>query len=132
MAKRLEDLEVWQLADDLRKYVIAITETGDVARDFKFRSHIRETADSVCENTAEGFGRYKHKAFAQFLVIAHGSLKEVRSKLIGGMHRGYFSSAQRQQGDAKAERTRRAMMGLLRYLRSSEAPDFFDDGSADN
>src|SRR4029078_12715937 len=95
IARRFEELEVWQLADDLRRHVIDITDTGPVATDFRFKGQIRDAADSVCENTAEGFGRYDHGEFAQFLDIAFASLKEVESQLTGGVHRRYFTESQR-------------------------------------
>jgi four helix bundle protein len=125
VAKTFEELEVWQLADQLRQHVVEITDSGPVVRDFKFRSQIREAADSVCDNTAEGFGRYDHPEFARFLVIAHGSLKEVKSKLVGGSHRRYFTVEQCRIGQTQADRTRRALLGLLRYLRSTDAPQPF-------
>jgi four helix bundle protein len=130
-AKRFEELIVWQLADALRQHVIEITDSGPSASDFRFRSQIREAADSVCDNTAEGFGRYGHGDFARFVTIARGSLDEVRGKLRAGLKRRYFTQEQHDTGERKANRTHGAMMGLIRYLRRSRAPEPFASDSGD-
>src|SRR5580765_5145239 len=104
-AKRFEELVVWQMADQLRQHIYDITESGPVAKDFKFKSQIREAVDSVCENTAEGFGRYGHPEFLRFLTIARGSLDEVRSRLTGGLRRKYFTKGHHDEGRRKASRT---------------------------
>ena len=125
VATTFEELEVWQLADALRRHVIDITESGPAAADFRFKGQIRDAADSICENIAEGFGRYDHGEFAQFLDIAFASLKEVESKLTGGVHRRYFSQNQRESGLQQARRIHAAMTSLMRFLRSSKAPKPF-------
>jgi len=127
IAKRFQDLIAWQLADQLRQHIYDITESGPAARDFKFKSQIREAADSACDNTAEGFGRYFHPEFARFLTIARSSLDEVKSKLKGGLQRKYFTREQHDQGQRWAVRTHAAMMGLMHHLRTSQAPDPFSN-----
>ena len=126
-AKRFQELIVWQLADKLRQHIYDITKTGAAATDFKFKSQIREAADSVCDNTAEGFGRYHHPEFARFLTIARGSLDEIKSKLRGGFQRKYFTKEQHGQGQRWAVRTHAAMMGLMHHLRTSQAPEPFSN-----
>ena len=61
------ELHAWQTADELRRAVIRVTVKGPAARDFKFVDQIRRAANSVCANIAEGFGRYQHREFAQFV-----------------------------------------------------------------
>ena len=48
VAKRYENLEAWQLADELKREVYAITATGSAATDFGFRDQIRDAAASLC------------------------------------------------------------------------------------
>ena len=49
----------WQLANELRREVIAFTEMPPVSRDYKFCSQIRDASSSACRNTSEGFGRFR-------------------------------------------------------------------------
>src|SRR6476469_5114450 len=88
---RYEDIVAWQLADELKREVVALTATGPAARDFKFRDQIRDSAASVTRNIAEGFGRFRPAEFARFLEFARGSLAETHNSLRDGRDRGYYT-----------------------------------------
>lgn len=91
-AKCVEELVVWQLADELRRDIIRLTTTGEASRDRRFCSHIRETATSVCSNIAEGFDRFQPGEFAYFARVARGSVGEARDRLRDGLERAYWKS----------------------------------------
>src|SRR5262249_17957506 len=76
-ARRIEELNAWQLANELRDQVHALTAERRSVDDWNFRNQLRDAVSSVTCNIAEGFGRYRHREFAQFLNIARGSLLEV-------------------------------------------------------
>jgi four helix bundle protein len=84
------DLVAWQLSDALRSEVVAFTEGGPAARDFKYRDQIRDASASAPRNIAEGFGRYRPAEFARFLEFAVASLEETKDGLIDGCDRGYL------------------------------------------
>jgi len=58
-ARRYEDLDAWQLADELKREVYALIASGPVVRDVKFCDQIRDSAASNARNIAEGFGRFR-------------------------------------------------------------------------
>ena len=91
VARRFEDLIVWQLAVRIRDRVYALTETGAASRDFKFRDQIRDSASSVPSNISEGFLLYSPPQFARQLNIAKGSLGETQNHLLHGKEKKYFS-----------------------------------------
>ena len=122
VARRVEELVVWQLGHELRKKVYAITATGTAVGDFRFSNQIRDAASSVTRNVAEGFGRYKHREFAQFLVIARGSLFEIEDHLRDGLVRGYWDREAAKDIHDLCNRTIAAVTYFIRYLKSSEAP----------
>jgi len=64
IAKRYEELDAWQLADELKREVYALTAAGPAANDFGFRDQIRDSAASNSKNIAEGFGRFRPAVFA--------------------------------------------------------------------
>ena len=66
-AKRYEELEAWQIADELRREVLALTEKGPASKDFKWRDQIRDAASSAVRNIPEGFGRFRPADFARFM-----------------------------------------------------------------
>lgn len=102
--------------------MIAATQEGAAARDFRFVDQIRRAANSACANIAEGFGRYQHKEFAQFLSIAKGSLLEVQDHLIAGEAMHYWSAETTHTLDTNAQRAIKLTTALLRYLRHTKAP----------
>ena len=77
---RFEDLEIWQIARELYKYVYKITSRPVFDNDRKLRSQMRSSSGSMADNVAEGFGRGGNKEFYNFLSIAKGSCAELRSQ----------------------------------------------------
>jgi four helix bundle protein len=116
MARQFTDLVAWQLSDELRRLVFAITANPRVVRDFKYCNQSKDAARSAASNIAEGFGRYRHTEFAQFLRIAMGSLQEVHDLLIDGHERGYISDTELADGTRLAKRAKSACAGLYRYV----------------
>ena len=64
---KFQDLDDWQVADEVRHEVYALTATGPASNDFKFCSQIRDAAASATRNISEGFGRFYPGDFAHFM-----------------------------------------------------------------
>ena len=80
-ARHFTQLIVWQLGDQLRAEVYALTKRRRLQADLKLRSQLDDAVDSVCRNIAEGFGCQSNREFARFLRIARRSLNEVQDEL---------------------------------------------------
>src|SRR5262245_57426198 len=115
--RRYEDLEAWQLADELKRDVYALTEEGRAANDFKFRAQIRDSAASSTKNIAEGFGRFNPGDFAHFVEIALASAMETQDSLKDGIDRGYFIPARVAAAQRLAERTIKCSTKFIVYLK---------------
>src|SRR5262245_6988137 len=111
------DLVAWQLADQLRREVLAFTRSGSVSKDFKYRDQIRDAIASACRNTSEGFDRFRPAEFARFLEIARGSLGEKKDCLIDGRDRGYIDDEQFERLFTLARRAQGTNTNLGKYLR---------------
>jgi four helix bundle protein len=122
VARRVEELVVWQLGNELRQKVHATTAIGPAARDGRFRDQIRDAASSVTRNVAEGFGRYGHREFAQFLNIARGSLFEIEDHLRDGVARGYWDAKTTKELHDLCNRTIAATTYFIRYLNPHPSP----------
>ena len=118
MAKRVEELAVWRLGNELREKVHAITGNPPISDDFRFCNQTRDAASSVTRNIAEGFGRYRHKEFAQFLSIARGSVFELADQLRDGVSRDYWSAERVAEMTALCHKTISALTHLIRYLKT--------------
>ncbi len=75
---KIEDLEIWQTARKLCKYIYELTSIQPFMNDFKFRDQIRSSSGSVMDNIAEGYGRGGNREFINFISIAKGSNEETR------------------------------------------------------
>jgi four helix bundle protein len=118
---RFEDLVAWQLADELRREVLAFTEKGPASRDFKFRDQMRDAAWSAARNTTEGFGRFRPADFARFLEFAHASLSEIQDGLLESRERGYLADDAFDRMWRLAKRGLSANTGLMAYLKDCAA-----------
>ena len=108
------DLIAWQLADELRREVIAFTAHEPAARDFKFCAQIRDAIASACRNTSEGFGRFRPADNARFLEFAHASLSEVQDGLIEAREKKYISD---ELNDRLWTLSRRALGANTNYMK---------------
>ena len=113
---------MWQLADELRCKVHDRTFQGSCVRDFRFCDQLRDAASSVTRNIAEGFGRYRHKEFANFLGIARASAFELSDILRDGVSRRHWSSDQIADLLSLTYRTIAALTSFIRYLKHHPTP----------
>jgi four helix bundle protein len=115
-AKTYKDLVFWQLCDELRKKVVAITAREPAKSDRRFCDHFREAISSACSGAAEGFGRRTHAEFAQFMGIARGSVMETQDKLDEALESGYVTTAEYDDTFHLANRAIGAATKLIVYL----------------
>ncbi len=98
--KRFEDLECWQAARELTKYVYKLTKKDKFSRDFGLVNQIRQSSVSSMGNTAEGFHRNSNKDFMRFLDYSRSSIAETVSH-------SYVAFDQEYIGDNELEEVKR-------------------------
>ena len=122
VARRYEDLLVWQLADELRSCVHHCTARAAFRQQQWLQSQLRRAAQSACANVAEGFGRYKPKDFARFVRTARGSLEETKAHLDQVRLLGLASETEVCEIRALANRACAAGTKLILYLENAKEP----------
>jgi four helix bundle protein len=120
MPKSHTELICWQLADQLRQLILTHTESGPVAKDFRFTSNLRDAIASVCRNQAEGFAKYWHKQQRPYFNTAQGALAETNDGIIDGAERGYFNP---ELASDMRRLCTRASKANLKWLKSLDRPD---------
>jgi UDP-2-acetamido-3-amino-2,3-dideoxy-glucuronate N-acetyltransferase len=118
--KRFEDIEAWQLANQLSKEIFGIIKNTDLSSDYALRTQIDKSTMSVSDNIAEGFERNGTKEFIQFLSIAKASCGEVRSQLYKLKDREYINDNQFSELKEKSEIISKKIGSLITYLKNSE------------
>ncbi len=114
--RRFEDIEAWQLARELTRYVYSLTKKPEFAQDFGLKKQIQGAAGSSMHNIAEGFDAESNAEFIRFLRYAKRSCTEVQSELYVAMDEGYIDEDEFKAVYEKAARTRATVRGFINYL----------------
>jgi len=114
---RFEDIESWKEA---RILVREIYTCFPDCKDFGFRDQIQRASISAMSNIAEGFDRGTNKEFIQFLIIARGSVSEVRSLAFAALDIGYLTSETFERITERCSSLSNMINGFIRYLRNSD------------
>jgi len=75
---RLEDLEVYQLAESFGDEIWDIVIGWDYFAKDTVGKQITRSADSISSNIAEGYGRFHYKENKNFCYFSRGSIIEPR------------------------------------------------------
>ena len=119
MAKRFEDLDVWNVSRELANLIYSFGREGALSKDYGFRDQIQRAAVSVMNNTAEGFERGSNKDFAKFLFIARASAGEVRSMLYLALDQRYITAEQFKEAYELCVRESQLCWGLIKHLQKN-------------
>jgi four helix bundle protein len=76
-----KELRVWQEAKMLAVEVYKVTANGGLAKDYGLKDQMQRAGVSIASNIAEGYERNSDKEFVRFLMIAKGSISELRTQL---------------------------------------------------
>lgn len=120
IAKRFEELAVWQLARIQANDLFSIYTEGTFSRDYELRNQISRSSGSVMDNIAEGFERSGNKEFINFLIIAKASNGEVRSQLYRALDRKYLDDILFDSLKSKCETISKMTVGLIKAIKQSE------------
>lgn len=85
-----EEMPVWKLAMKIAVDVFNLTVPLPKCEDYALKSQIRDSAESISANIAEGFGRNTGPDKKRFYFIARGSAFETKNHLIYGNRVNYF------------------------------------------
>ena len=114
--ENFEDIESWKEARNLVGQVYAQLKE---CRDLGFKDQIQRAAISIMSNIAEGFDRGSNREFVQFLIIARGSVAEVKSLSYAALDIGYLNGDQCNSNLDKCNKLSNLINGFIRYLNNS-------------
>ena len=123
MAKKVEELDVWQRALDFSVAVNAIIGNPGFMRDRRLRDQILDATDSVVSNIAEGFEQPSDRAFAKYLYTSKASNSEARARLLIARNRRHITADEFLKCDRLGDEVARMLTGLIKYLIRSDRRD---------
>ena len=118
----VEEIIAYRLSVKLRDTVLDLVEAGMIPRDFDLCDQIKDAARSAPRNISEGFERYRHGEFGYHVGVAKGSLGELKTHLVDCRTRRFLSESRFQELIALTNEALKTTTGLLRHLRTSQAP----------
>jgi four helix bundle protein len=113
------EIAAWQLAHQLKLRVDLFLLSPDFRRHYRFTEQLSDAVRSGPRNIAEGFGRYRHREFAQFVRVAKASEVEVLNHLIDAQDQRLITTDEFQITEHLTKRAIKAANGLIRYLEST-------------
>jgi four helix bundle protein len=120
--KDFRELAAWQLARELKRAADALLGKPEVRRCFQYCEQLSDAARSGPRNIAEGFARYRHNEFAQFVRIAKASEAEVFNHFMDAHDLRLMTGEEFQRAEHPARRAIKAANGLIRYLEATPDP----------
>ena len=115
-----EELEIWKEARRLYKKVLALIKREVVAKDFRFRSNMKEAAGSVMDNIAEGFESDSRLEFVNSLSYSKGSTGEVRSQSFRGFDNEYWDESELNELNEEYKNLASHIANFIKYLNTSD------------
>ncbi len=117
--KDFREIGAWQRSREVKLLAYGLAKRAEEAHDFKFRDQLLDCSRSAPRNIAEGFARFRHKEFAQFVRVAKGSMCEVLEHFVDAVDNGYLRVEDFPQYEHACKKALSALNGLLRYLEST-------------
>ncbi len=120
MIERFEDIDIWQDARELCRFIKGLCDNEKFAKDYILRNQILSSSGSIMDNIAEGFERGGNKELIQFLFISKGSCGETRSQIYRAFDFGYIT---KQECDRVVEMLlsiSKKLSGFISYLKKSD------------
>lgn len=109
------DLQVWQAAKELAVSVYRITAGDAIARDFGLKDQMQRAGVSIASNIAEGYERNSDKEFVRFLLIAKGSLSELRTQVDIALEVNYITREIYHEIEKKCDSLAAMLTKLISY-----------------
>ncbi len=114
---RFEDIEAWKESRAMVKEIYSYFKN---VKDYSFKDQIQRASLSVMSNIAEGFDRGSNKELVQFLIIARGSVSEVKSLSYAALDIGYIDKDILNKLHERCFKLINLINGFIRYLRNTD------------
>jgi four helix bundle protein len=125
--KSVHEIVAYQVAVKLRDKVLALIDSNAIPYNFRYRDDMAAAARSVPANISEGFDLYGHGRFGFHAGVAKGSLGELQTHLEEARKRQLVTDETMREFDRLIIRARRTLTGLIRHLKTTEAPEPWSD-----
>ena len=120
MATGLENLKIYQIAEELEVSLHKITDK--FPNDEKFRSvdQIRRSSAAVANNISEGYTRHSYKEKVRYLYIAKGEAEETKRNVLRSYKKGFIDDDAANEVADKYTELLKAISGYIKFIRGKD------------
>ena len=118
-----EDLDIWKTSCGAVVEIYDVTKSFPKEELFGLTNQIRRAAISIPSNVAEGFGRGTDKEKKQFLIIARGSISEVKTQLYLAKQLKYINDSRYDEIIGKLTVIHKMLNKMISYLKTNWPAD---------
>jgi len=118
MRHRLEDLEIYKLAESFADEIWFVVISWDHFAKDTFGKQLVRSADSIGANIAEGFGQFHFKENKNFCYYSRGSLIETKSWIIKARTRNLIAEIQYAEFIDKLNIVHLKLNAYIKYIGS--------------
>ena len=119
--KSFEDLVVWKKAHDVVLIIYKLLEKFPKEEKYRIIDQLVRAVVSIPTNISEGFGRYTNKDYVHFLIIARGSVSEVKYLVLLSKDLRYISITEYNELKKELDDIGKMINGLINSLRNKQS-----------
>ncbi len=123
MAHKIEELPVFQKAQEFSVAVTAILQRSRLRKNSELYKQIKDANDSILSNMDEGFEQESDDGFAKYLYYSKGSIAEVMRRLRRASARGEVPAFDVNALGELSEPLGKMLGGFIKYLKRSGFKD---------
>lgn len=120
MATGLENLKVYQMAEELELLVFELLKTFPKDEKYRTIDQIKRSSSSVTNNIAEGYNRYSFQEKIRSLVIAKGEAEETKMNILKSAKKEFLPQDIASEVADKYTELLKAISGYIRFIRNSK------------
>jgi len=118
-------LEVWNDAIELFRHIYKLM-SGISNLDYKLKSQILDSTQSISSNIAEGYGRRSINEYLYFLNVGLGSSSELLTRIIGLKEIDLISENEFEEFDQKHYAVENKLLALVKSLQTKQQEGSWD------
>jgi four helix bundle protein len=119
--KSFEDLLVWKKAHNIVLIIHKLLEKFPKEEKYRIIDQLARAVISIPTNIAEGFGRYTSKDYVHFLIIARGSVSEVKYLVLLSKDLKYVTFTEYDELKKELDDIGKMINGLINSLRKKQS-----------
>lgn len=120
MATGLENLKVYQMAEELELVVFELLKTFPKDEKYRTIDQIKRSSSSVTNNIAEDYNRYSFQERIRSLVIAKGEAEETKMNILKSAKKEFLSQDLANEIADKYTELLKAISGYINFIRNSK------------